>query len=148
MFITITNTSLPTPYFISNDGTDDSGVSGDINNPFQTLHLRSRITNQDTIYFRTYTFDEEEITNDGLSIRGYNYENVVFDGTKQSVIFSDSSVNGGQWSTHTTDIITDTNQTLSSKTIYKIKLNSNVEIPKLFHNRDEVINQDIQVPMD
>ena len=30
--------------------------------------------------------------------------------------------------THTSDIITDTNQTLSSKTIYKIKLNSNVEV--------------------
>ena len=133
----------PSPYFVSNDGNDDSGVSGDENNPFQTLaYARSRITNQDTIYFRTgsYTFDEEEITNDGLSIRGYNYENVVFDGTRAIGDLADSSVNGGQWSTHTTDIITDTNQTLSSKTIYKIKLNSNVEIWQLFHNRDEVIN--------
>ena len=39
MFIIITNTSGPTPYFVSNDGTDDGGVSGDINNPFQTLKL-------------------------------------------------------------------------------------------------------------
>ena len=28
---------FPTPYFVSNDGTDDVSVSGDINNPFQTL---------------------------------------------------------------------------------------------------------------
>ena len=27
----------PTPFFVSNDGTDDVSVSGDINNPFQTL---------------------------------------------------------------------------------------------------------------
>ena len=41
----------PTPYFVSNDGTDDVSVSGDINNPFQTLAFaRSRITTQDTIY--------------------------------------------------------------------------------------------------
>ena len=50
-----------------------------------------------------------------------------FDGTRP-ISDLDSSVNGGQWSTHTTNIITDTNQTLSNKTIYKIKLNSNVEI--------------------
>ena len=133
----------PTSYFVSNDGTDDVSVSGDINNPFRTLAFaRSQITNQDTIFFRTgsYEFDEEEITNDGLSIRGYNYENVVFDGTRPISDLADSSVNGGQWSTHTTNIITDTNQTLSNKTIYKIKLNSNVEIWQLFHNRDEVIN--------
>ena len=98
----------PTPYFISNDGTDDSGVSGDINNPFQTLsYARSRITNQDTIYFRTgsYEFSEEEITNNGLSIRGYNYENVTFDGTRPISDLADSSVNGGQWSTHTLSLI-------------------------------------------
>ena len=133
----------PTPFFVSNDGTDDVSVSGDINNPFQTLAFaRSQITNQDTIYFRTgsYEFDEEEITNAGLSIRAYNYENVTFDGTRPISDLADSSVNGGQWSTHTTNIITDTNQTLSNKTIYKIKLNSNVEIWQLFHNRDEVIN--------
>ena len=71
----------PTPYFVSNDGNDGGGVSGDINNPFRTLsYARSRITNQDTIYFRTgsYEFSEEEITNAGLSIRAYNYENVTF----------------------------------------------------------------------
>ena len=57
----------PTPYFVSKTGTDDVSVSGDINNPFQTLAFaRSQITNQDTIFFRTgsYEFDEEEITDE------------------------------------------------------------------------------------
>ena len=121
----------PNAYYVSTDGTDDSGVSGDINNPFQTLNYAiSRITNQDTIYFRTgsYNFDEQEITNNGLSIIAFNDENVTFDGTKPISDLVDSSVNGGNWQTHTTDIVTDTNQTLSNKTIYKIKLNSDVEI--------------------
>ena len=133
----------PNSYYVSNDGTDDSGVSGDVNNPFRTLnYARSRITNQDTIYFRTgsYEFDEEEITNAGLSIRAYNNENVVFDGTRPISDLADSSVNGGEWATYSTDIVTDTNQTITNKTIYRIKLNSNVEIWQLFHNRNEVIN--------
>ena len=31
----------PRPYYVSNDGTDDSGVSGDIDNPFQNLKLHN-----------------------------------------------------------------------------------------------------------
>jgi len=130
-------------YFVSNDGIDASNVSGDENNPFQTLNYAiSRITNQNRIYFKSgsYEFDEKEITNTGLSIQGYNNQNVTFDGTKPISDLADSSVNGGNWQTHTTDIVTDTNQTLSSKTIYKIKLNSDAEVWQLFYNRDEVIN--------
>ena len=130
-------------YFVSNDGIDASNVSGDENNPFQTLNYAiSRITNQNRIYFKSgsYEFDEKEITNTGLSIQGYNNQNVTFDGTKPISDLVDSSVNGGNWQTHTTDIVTDTNQTLSSKTIYKIKLNSDAEVWQLFYNRDEVIN--------
>ena len=72
-------------YFISNDGIDASNVSGDENNPFQTLNYAiSRITNQNRIYFKSgsYEFDEKEITNTGLSIQGYNNQSVTFDGTK------------------------------------------------------------------
>jgi hypothetical protein len=130
-------------YFVSNDGIDASNVSGDENNPFQTLNYAiSRITNQNRIYFKSgsYEFDEKEITNTGLSIQGYNNQNVTFDGTKPISDLADSSVNGGNWQTHTTNIVTDTNQTLSSKTIYKIKLNSDAEVWQLFYNRDEVIN--------
>ena len=133
----------PRPYYVSTDGTDDSGVSGDIDNPFQTLNYAiSRITNQDTIYFRTgsYIFDEQEITNNGLSLRGYNNENVTFDGTKPISDLADSTVNGGEWQTHTLDVVTDTNQTISNKTIYKIKLDSSAEVWQLFYNRDEIIN--------
>ena len=133
----------PRPYYVSTDGTDDSGVSGDIDNPFQTLNYAiSRITNQDTIYFRTgsYIFDEQEITNSNISIIGYNGENVTFDGTRPISDLADPSVNGGEWQTHTTDIVTDTNQVISGKTIYKIKLNSTAEVWQLFHNRNEVIN--------
>ena len=133
----------PTPYYVATDGTDDSGVSGDIDNPFQTLNYAiSRITNQDTIYFRTgsYNFDEQEITNNGLSLRGYNNENVTFDGTKPISDLADSTVNGGEWQTHTLDIVTDINQTISNKTIYKIKLDSSAEVWQLFYNRNEIIN--------
>ena len=133
----------PRAYYVSIDGTDASGSNGDINNPFQTLNYAiSRITDQNTIYFRegSYEFDEQEISNNGLSIQGYKDEKVTFDGTKPISDLRDTSVNGGNWQTHTADIVTDTNQTLSSKTIYKIKLNSDVEIWQLFYNRDEVIN--------
>ena len=117
-------------YFVSNSGTDSSGVSGDINNPFKTLNYAiSRITTQDTIYFRkgSYEFSEQEITNNGLSILGYNDENVTFDGTKPISDLADTSVNGGEWQTHSTTIVTDANQTIS-KTIYKIKLNSTAAV--------------------
>ena len=152
MFIVITNISdaSKTAYYVSINGTDTGGTSGDINNPFQTLNYAiSRITNQDTIYFRegSYEFNEQEISTNGLSLQGYKDEKVTFDGTRPISDLRDTSVNGGNWQTHTIDIVTDTNQTLSSKTIYKIKLNSDVEIwQQLFYNRDEVINaQDTQV---
>ena len=129
-------------YFVSNSGTDSSGTSGEINNPFKTLNYAiSRITTQDTIYFRkgSYEFSEQEITNNGLSILGYNDENVTFDGTKPISDLADTSVNGGNWQTHSTTIVTDANQTVS-KTIYKIKLNSTAAVWQLFYNRNEVIN--------
>jgi hypothetical protein len=129
-------------YFVSNNGTDSSGVSGDINNPFKTLNYAiSRITTQDTIYFRegSYEFNEKEISNNGLSIKGYNDENVTFDGTKPISDLVDTSVNGGEWQTHSTTIVTDANQTVS-KTIYKIKLNSTAAVWQLFYDRNEVIN--------
>ena len=125
----------PRGYYVSNDGTDSGGTSGDINNPFKTLNYAiSRITNQNTIYFRegSYEFNEEEISTNGLSLQGYKDEKVTFDGTRPISDLRDTSVNGGNWQTHTVDIVTDTNQTLSSKTIYKIKLNSDVEICNFF----------------
>ena len=40
----------PTAYYVSNDGNDTGGTSGDINNPFKTLNYAiSRISNQNTI---------------------------------------------------------------------------------------------------
>ena len=140
---TPTPTEAPIPYYVSIDGTDDSGVSGDIDNPFQTLNYAiSRITNQDTIYFRegSYEFDEKEITNTGLSIQSYNNENVTFDGTRPIEDLKDINVNGGNWETYTTDVVTDNNQTINNKTLYRIKLRNDVEIWQLFHNRNEVIN--------
>tara|TARA_B100001287_G_scaffold59843_1_gene47950 strand:- start:920 stop:3076 length:2157 start_codon:yes stop_codon:yes gene_type:complete len=133
----------PNAYFVSNSGSNDITTTGAENDPFQTLNYAiSRITDQDVIYFRTgsYIFDEQEITNSNISIIGYNGENVTFDGTRPISDLADPSVNGGEWQTHTTDIVTDTNQVISGKTIYKIKLNSTAEVWQLFHNRNEVIN--------
>ena len=129
-------------YFVSNNGNDSSGIVGDIDNPFKTLNYAiSRITTQDTIYFRkgSYSFNEQEITNNGLSIQGYNNENVTFDGTRPISDLADTSINNGNWQTHSTTIVTDANQTIN-KTIYKIKLNSTAEVWQLFYNRDEIIN--------
>ena len=133
----------PNAYFVSNNGSDDVSTTGTVNDPFQTLNYAiSRITDQETIYLRegSYEFNEQQISNDGLSIIGYNNENVTFDGTKPLTDLTDSTVNGGNWQTHTADIVTDINQTISGKTIYKVKLKSNVEIWQLFYNRNEVIN--------
>jgi len=130
-------------YWVSNSGTDNASTSGDVDNPFQTLNYAiSRITNQDRIYFKSgsYEFDEKEITNNGLSIRGYNGEKVIFDGTKPISDLTDTAVNSGNWQTHTTDIVTDSNQVVNNKVIYKVKLKSDVEIWQLFYNRNEVIN--------
>ena len=130
-------------YWVSNSGTDNASTSGDVDNPFQTLNYAiSRITNQDRIYFKSgsYEFDEKEITTNGLSIRGYNGEKVIFDGTKPISDLTDTAVNSGNWQTHTTDIVTDSNQVVNNKVIYKVKLKSDVEIWQLFYNRNEVIN--------
>ena len=131
------------PYYVSNSGTDGVSISGNVSAPFKTLNYAiSRITDQNTIYFAdgSYKFDEQEISTTGLTIQAVNQGNVTFDGTTAIYDLADTTVNNGNWQTHTTTIVTDTNQTISNKTIYKIKLNSNVKIWQLFHNRNEVIN--------
>ena len=72
------------PYYVSNTGTDDSGISGNESAPFRTLNYAiSRITDQNTIYFAdgSYNFDEQEITTTGLTLQSVNSGNVTFDGT-------------------------------------------------------------------
>ena len=131
------------PYYVSNSGTDGVSISGNVSAPFKTLNYAiSRITDQNTIYFAdgSYKFDEQEISTTGLTIQAVNQGNVTFDGTTAIYDLADTTVNNGNWQTHTTTIVTDTNQTINNKTIYKIKLNSNVKIWQLFHNRNEVIN--------
>ena len=140
-------TEAPTPpvvksYYVSTTGSDDANVSGNISAPFQSLNYAiSRITDQNTIYFRagSYEFDEQTISTTGLSLQGYE-ANVVFDGTRPISDLTDTSVNGGNWQTHTANIVNDANEIINNKTIYKVKLNSSVEIWQLFYNRSEVIN--------
>ena len=130
------------PYYVSTTGSDDANVSGNISAPFQSLNYAiSRITDQNTIYFRagSYEFDEQTISTTGLSLQGYE-ANVVFDGTRPISDLTDTSVNGGNWQTHTANIVNDANEIINNKTIYKVKLNSSVEIWQLFYNRYEVIN--------
>ena len=129
-------------YYVSTTGSDDANVSGNISAPFQSLNYAiSRITDQNTIYFRagSYEFDEQTISTTGLSLQGYE-ANVVFDGTRPISDLTDTSVNGGNWQTHTANIVNDANEIINNKTIYKVKLNSSVEIWQLFYNRSEVIN--------
>ena len=130
-------------YYVSNSGTDGASISGNVSAPFKTLNYAvSRITDQNTIYFNdgSYEFDEQTISTTGLTLQAVNSGNVTFDGTREIYDLADTNVNNGNWQTHTTTIVTDTNQTISNKTIYKIKLQSDVEIWQLFHNRNEVIN--------
>ncbi len=129
-------------FYVSTAGNDNANVSGNISAPFQSLNYAiSRITDQNTIYFRagSYEFDEQTISTTGLSLQGYE-ANVVFDGTRPISALTDTAVNGGNWQTHTANIVTDANVIINNKTIYKVKLQSNVEIWQLFHNRKEVIN--------
>ena len=129
-------------FFVSPTGNDGPTIGGSIGAPFQTLNYAlSRIDDQNTIYFRagSYEFNEQTISTTGISLRGYE-ANVVFDGTRPISDLTDVSVNSGNWQTHTANIVTDANVTINNKTIYKVKLNSNVEIWQLFHNRKEVIN--------
>ena len=131
------------PYYVSNTGTDNAIVSGNVSAPFKTLNYAiSRITDQNTIYFAdgSYEFDEQTISTTGLTLQAVNSGNVTFDGTRAIYDLADTSVNNGNWQTHTANIVTDANVTINNKTIYKVKLNSNVEIWQLFHNRNEVIN--------
>ena len=130
-------------YYVSNSGTDGASISGNVSAPFKTLNYAiSRITDQNTIYFAdgSYEFDEQTISTSGLTLQAVNQGNVTFDGTREIYDLADTNVNNGNWQTHTTTIVTDNNTTISNKTIYKIKLQSNVEIWQLFHNRNEVIN--------
>ena len=130
-------------YYVSNSGTDGASISGNVSAPFKTLNYAiSRITDQNTIYFNdgSYEFDEQTISTSGLTLQAVNQGNVTFDGTREIYDLADTNVNNGNWQTHTTTIVTDNNTTISNKTIYKIKLQSNVEIWQLFHNRNEVIN--------
>ena len=135
---TQTPTPITIPYFVSNDGNDVNSVNGDENNPFKTLdYAISRITNQNTIYFKegSYEFDEKEITNSGLSLRGHGDEKVIFDGTRSLYDLKDDSTNDGNWEEYETTIVTDDNQTINNKKIYRIKLNQDVEIWQLFYRR-------------
>ena len=139
---TAPTTSAPIPYYVSNDGNDDVSTTGAIDDPYASLdYAISQITNQDTIYFRegSYEFNEEEITNNGLSLQAYNNENVTFDGTRSIEELRDANWEGG-WTPYTTNVVTDENQTINDKTLYRIKLRDDVEIWQLFHDRNEVIN--------
>ncbi len=130
-------------YYVSNSGTDGASISGNVSAPCKTLNdAVSRIKDQNTIYFKygSYEFDEQTISTTGLTLQAVNSGNVTFDGTREIYDLADTNVNNGNWQTHTTTIVTDNNTTISNKTIYKIKLQSNVEIWQLFHNRNEVIN--------
>ena len=96
----ITEASTPPvvkSYYVSTTGNDDANVSGNISAPFQSLNYAiSRITDQNTIYFRagSYEFDEQTISTTGLSLQGYE-ANVVFDGTRPISDLTDVSVNSG-----------------------------------------------------
>ena len=95
------------PYFVSNTGTDGPTIGGSIGAPFKTLNYAlSRITDQNTIYFRagSYEFDEQTISTTGLTLQGYE-ANVVLDGTRPISDLTDTSVNSGNWQTHTANIV-------------------------------------------
>ena len=80
----ITEASTPPvvkSFFVSPTGNDGPTIGGSIGAPFQTLNYAiSRITDQNTIYFRagSYEFNEQTISTTGLSLQGYE-ANVVFD---------------------------------------------------------------------
>ena len=141
---TTTTTAAPVNgLFVSTSGNDTAETTGDIGDPFETLdYALSRIVSEDSVYFRegSYEFSEKDIPNTGLSLQGWNNENVVFDGTRSIEDLRDINVNGGNWETYTTDVVTDENSTISGKTLYRIKLRNDVEIWQLFHDRNEVIN--------
>ena len=129
-------------FFVSTTGTDGPTIGGSIGAPFQTLNYAlSRITDQNTIYFRagSYEFDEQTISTTGITLQGYE-ANVVFDGTRPISDLTDTSVNSGNWQSYTANIVTDANSVVNNKTLYKVKLQSDVEIWQLFYNRKEVIN--------
>ena len=109
-------------YYVSTSGNDDANVSGNISAPFQSLNYAiSRITDQNTIYFRagSYEFDEQTISTTGLSLQGYE-ANVVFDGTRPISDLTDTSVNGGNWQTHTANIVTDANVIINNLSLIHI----------------------------
>ena len=91
------------------------------------------LVNERILADRTYEFAEKEITNTGLSLKSWNNENVVFDGTRSIDDLKDITVNGGNWEEWSTDIVTDANQTINDKTLYRIKLRDDVEIWQLFN---------------
>ena len=69
--------------YISQTGNDNENISGNINEPFNTLsYAISRITDENKIYLRegSYEMDETNINN-SVSISSYNNENVVIDGS-------------------------------------------------------------------
>ena len=71
--------------YISNSGIDSNTNDGSFSKPYKTLsYAISNLTSQNTIIFLkgTYEIPTIDINIDGITLKSYNNERVIIDGTK------------------------------------------------------------------
>ncbi len=126
--------------YISPNGSDDINTLGTFENPFQTIsYALSRISNETkiTCLEGVYEMSNTEINIDGLSIEGQANKNVVFDGTRNIDELKDT---GATWETVNTTFVSNDGLSTTNGTIYRLKIQNNVDIWQLFQDRNEIIN--------
>lgn len=126
--------------YISPTGNDDANILGSFDNPFQSLaYALSRITAESKIICLEGVYDipYTEVNIDGITIEGQENTNVVFDGTRN---IDELKETGAIWESITTTFVSDNGLTTSNGTLYRLKIQNNVDIWQLFHDRNEIMN--------
>ena len=126
--------------YISNSGIDSNTNDGSFSKPYKTLsYAISNLTSQNTIIFLkgTYEIPTIDINIDGITLKSYNNERVIIDGTKNINELIDTNAT---WSKITHNVSNENGSSVISTHVYKIKIKDNVKIWQLFSNRKEIIN--------
>ena len=126
--------------YVSKNGVDSNQANGTYEKPYNTLtYALSQRTNEQNIVFSkgSYEIPTTDITIDGLTIKSYNNEKVIFDGTKS---IDELKETNSTWEKINHSVASENGSTVSNTIIYRIKVKNTTQIWQLFSNRKEVIN--------
>ena len=126
--------------YVSHTGSDSISFDGSLSSPFKTLNYAlSRRTNETSIQFLkgSYEIPTQNINIDGITLKPYNNDKVVFDGTKNINELIETNT---LWEKISHNVSSERGNSIQNTNIYKVKIKDNIKIWQLFSDRKEIIN--------